>query len=110
MIAEELRQPFELARGRLIRARLFCLSETEHILCVTQHHIISDGWSRGVFVREMFALYTAFQPGQARPAAAARAAICRLRAVAAQLAARRDAAAPARLLERPAGLAALGCC
>ena len=66
-IRHELGQPFALAQGRLIRARLFCLSDTEHVLCVTQHHIVSDGWSRGVFVREMFALYAAFSQGKSDP-------------------------------------------
>ncbi|PBQ05725.1 condensation domain-containing protein, partial [Pseudomonas syringae] len=42
---EEALAPFDLSSGPLIRGRLVQLSETEHILLVTQHHIVSDGWS-----------------------------------------------------------------
>ncbi|NHZ38506.1 non-ribosomal peptide synthetase, partial [Massilia rubra] len=57
---DESAAPFDLARGPLIRARLLRLGEREHVLLVTQHHIVSDGWSVGVLVREFAALYTAF--------------------------------------------------
>ncbi|MDT5268509.1 MAG: hypothetical protein QOH49_695, partial [Acidobacteriota bacterium] len=50
---EEARRPFDLARGPLMRARLLRLSEEEHVLLVTMHHIVSDGWSLGVLVREV---------------------------------------------------------
>jgi amino acid adenylation domain-containing protein len=63
----EARQPFDLARGPLIRGQLLCLAQDEYILLVTQHHIISDGWSIGVLVREVSALYTAFSQGLPDP-------------------------------------------
>ncbi|WP_369981515.1 non-ribosomal peptide synthase/polyketide synthase [Xanthomonas bundabergensis] len=63
----EARAPFDLAQGPLIRGRLLQLSESEHVLLVTQHHIVSDGWSIGVLVREVSALYTAFREGAPDP-------------------------------------------
>ncbi|MHC0062944.1 non-ribosomal peptide synthase/polyketide synthase [Nostoc sp. UIC 10890] len=57
-------QPFDLARQALVRATLVVLSETEHILLVCMHHIVSDGWSMGVFVQEFTALYSAYSQGQ----------------------------------------------
>src|SRR5471032_2107690 len=63
----EAEAPFDLAQGPLIRGRLLRLAEDEHILLVTQHHIVSDGWSMGVLVREVSALYKAFSQGQADP-------------------------------------------
>ncbi|HEX6096257.1 MAG TPA: non-ribosomal peptide synthase/polyketide synthase [Thermoanaerobaculia bacterium] len=65
--AEEARAPFDLSTGPMIRGRLLRVSETEHVLLVTQHHIVSDGWSIDVMVREVGALYTAFLEGSADP-------------------------------------------
>jgi amino acid adenylation domain-containing protein len=59
--------PFDLATGPLIRGRLLQLAEDEHILYITQHHIISDGWSIGLLVREVGELYAAFAAGQPDP-------------------------------------------
>ncbi len=56
----EARQPFDLAHGPLLRVRLIKLDEAEHLLLLTMHHIISDGWSMDVLVRELTALYDAF--------------------------------------------------
>ncbi|MEA2174637.1 MAG: hypothetical protein QOD00_2229, partial [Blastocatellia bacterium] len=64
---EETKVPFDLSRGPLVRARLLQLGAEEHILLFTMHHIISDGWSMGVLVREVAALYEAFSKGQASP-------------------------------------------
>ncbi|WP_164002735.1 non-ribosomal peptide synthetase, partial [Pyxidicoccus caerfyrddinensis] len=64
--AEALR-PFHLSTGPLLRASLLRLKAHEHVLLVTMHHIVSDGWSLGVLVRELVALYGAFSSG--RPAA-----------------------------------------
>ncbi|MGO4263836.1 condensation domain-containing protein, partial [Lysobacter sp. TAB13] len=64
---EEARAPFDLAQGPLIRGRLLRLSEHEHVLLVTQHHIVSDGWSIGVLVQEVSALYDAYRQGQPDP-------------------------------------------
>ncbi|HEY0371926.1 MAG TPA: condensation domain-containing protein, partial [Thermoanaerobaculia bacterium] len=63
----ESRELFDLATGPLIRGRLLRVSGNEHVLLVTQHHIISDGWSIDVMVREVGALYAAFLRGEADP-------------------------------------------
>jgi len=60
-------QPFDLANDSLVRATLIVLSETEHWLLVCMHHIVSDGWSTGVFVQELTALYNAYSQGQPSP-------------------------------------------
>ncbi|WP_038436646.1 non-ribosomal peptide synthetase [Pseudomonas brassicacearum] len=64
---DEAVQPFDLLHGPLIRGNLLCLAEDEHILLITQHHIISDGWSIGILVKEFAALYQAFSTQQADP-------------------------------------------
>ena len=61
---EEARKPFNLEHGPLLRATLVRLSELEHVILITMHHIISDGWSMRVFVRDMIALYESFLSGQ----------------------------------------------
>ncbi len=53
-------QPFNLAKESLIRITLVVLSETEHLLLVCMHHIISDGWSIEVFIHELTSLYNAY--------------------------------------------------
>ncbi len=64
---EEARLPFDLEQGPLLRTRLLQLGEEEQVLLVTMHHIVSDGWSMGVLVREVAALYSAFSTGQPSP-------------------------------------------
>jgi syringomycin synthetase protein SyrE len=64
---QEAAAPFDLLHGPLIRGSLLRLSDTEHRLLITQHHIISDGWSIGVLVKEFAALYEAFSTGQPDP-------------------------------------------
>jgi hypothetical protein len=64
---EEAHAPFDLVHGPLIRSRLIRVAEEEHVLLVTQHHIVSDGWSTEIFVRELNALYSAFSQGQSDP-------------------------------------------
>ena len=49
--------------------KLLRLDEQEHVLLVTMHHIVSDGWSRSIFVRELGALYQAYQAGEESPLA-----------------------------------------
>ena len=66
---EEARQPFNLAQGPLLRARLLRLGEQEHTLLIIMHHIISDGWSLGVLMRELAVLYHAFSTGRPSPLA-----------------------------------------
>ncbi|MCA2577054.1 MAG: amino acid adenylation domain-containing protein, partial [Microcystis sp. M41BS1] len=60
-------QPFDLAGEPLIRITLLVLSETEHLLLVCMHHIVSDGWSMGVFIQELTALYNAYIQGLSSP-------------------------------------------
>jgi amino acid adenylation domain-containing protein len=67
MIREEAGRPFNLTQGPLLRARLVKQSESEHILLLTMHHIISDGWSIGVLGREVAALYEAFSHAEPSP-------------------------------------------
>ncbi len=64
---EHARAPFDLAHGPLLRARLIRLSETEHRLLLTLHHIIADGWSIGLLSDEVTALYAAFAQGLPSP-------------------------------------------
>jgi amino acid adenylation domain-containing protein len=67
LITESKRCAFDLSHDPLLRASLFRLSEHEHVLLLTMHHIVSDGWSMGVFFRELGALYEAFVNGQPSP-------------------------------------------
>ncbi|MFP2900473.1 amino acid adenylation domain-containing protein, partial [Corallococcus sp. 4LFB] len=64
---EEARRPFDLARGPLLRVTLLQLAERQHLLLLTMHHIVSDGWSMSVLVRELVALYEAFRTGKPSP-------------------------------------------
>lgn len=59
----ESRQPFDLAEGPLLRVKLVRLSTGEHLLLLTMHHIIADGWSMDILVREVAALYEAHRSG-----------------------------------------------
>ncbi|HEX8180382.1 MAG TPA: amino acid adenylation domain-containing protein [Pyrinomonadaceae bacterium] len=59
----EAHAPFDLRRGPLLRPKLLRLTETDHVLLLTMHHIISDGWSIAIFIREMAANYQAFLQG-----------------------------------------------
>jgi amino acid adenylation domain-containing protein len=61
--AEEVRRPFDLARGPLARFALARLAEEEHTLLISLHHIVSDGWSMGVLIREMGILYAGLSAG-----------------------------------------------
>ncbi len=65
----EFEQPFDLAVGPLFRAQALCLAAEDHLLVLTIHHSIFDGWSKNVFYRELAALYTAFSTGQPSPLA-----------------------------------------
>ncbi len=64
---EEARRPFDLARGPLFRAALLRLAPQDHVLLLNIHHIVSDGWSRGVLIREVAALYDALSAGRPSP-------------------------------------------
>ena len=59
--------PFDLARGPLLRTWLLRLAPAEAVVLVAMHHIISDGWSLGVLVKELGALYESFAAGRPSP-------------------------------------------
>jgi amino acid adenylation domain-containing protein len=69
LIAEEAQRPFDLSAGPLLRVTLLKQEEEQHVLLLTLHHIVFDGWSLGVLVEEVAALYTAFNKGQPSPLA-----------------------------------------
>jgi hypothetical protein len=60
----DARTPFDLGRGPLFRVRLLRLDDEEHVLLLSIHHIVCDGWSMGVFTRELAALYGAHVQGR----------------------------------------------
>ncbi len=62
-----MRKPIDLQNGPLIRITLLRLSEEDHVAMVSAHHMIYDGWSMAVFVRELAVLYAAFETGQPSP-------------------------------------------
>ncbi|PQQ36224.1 non-ribosomal peptide synthetase, partial [Photorhabdus luminescens] len=65
--AQEVETPFDLASGPLIRASLIQLADDDHVFLLTLHHIVFDGWSVSVLMRELSTLYTAFLAGQSDP-------------------------------------------
>jgi amino acid adenylation domain-containing protein len=67
LITQEAQRPFNLSTDPLLRVTLLRLDEAEHILLLNMHHIVSDGWSIGVLVQEIAALYTAFTSNQPSP-------------------------------------------
>ena len=67
LMVEEAKVGFDLAKGPMIRARLVRMEEQEHVLLLTQHHIVSDGWSIGILARELGVLYGAFSRGEENP-------------------------------------------
>ncbi|MBZ4422338.1 non-ribosomal peptide synthase/polyketide synthase [Myxococcus sp. RHSTA-1-4] len=64
---EEARRPFDLSTGPLLRATLLRAGVHEHVLVLVMHHIVSDGWSMGVLVKEVGALYAAYLRGAPSP-------------------------------------------
>ena len=62
-VRAEAAQAFDLEQGPVIRARLLALADDHHVLLLTLHHIVADGWSMGVLTRELVALYEAFSQG-----------------------------------------------
>ncbi|HVG45648.1 MAG TPA: amino acid adenylation domain-containing protein, partial [Longimicrobium sp.] len=64
---EEARRAFDLAAGPLFRAALLRLGEEDHVLLLSMHHVVSDGWSMGVLFRELSALYGAYLAGRESP-------------------------------------------
>ncbi|MBD6620396.1 amino acid adenylation domain-containing protein [Komarekiella sp. 'clone 1'] len=66
---QEAQRPFNLSTDSLLRVKLLRLDETQYILLLNMHHVISDGWSIGVLIQEIAALYTAFANNQPCPLA-----------------------------------------
>jgi len=64
---EEVRRPFDLAKGPLVRARLLRLSRDNYVLVVTLHNIVADDWSLNILARELVELYQAFSAGEPSP-------------------------------------------
>lgn len=67
LAGEEACRPFDLANGPLIRGCLFRLDDMNHVLSLTLHHIVADGWSMDVLRRELASLYEAFKDGRPSP-------------------------------------------
>jgi amino acid adenylation domain-containing protein len=67
IITEESCTPFDLEKGPLVRAVLLRMSHVEHIFLCLIHHIVSDGWSMGIFHRELSTFYEAFSNGKPSP-------------------------------------------
>ena len=63
----EAQRPFDLSRDPLMRSLLLRLKPQKHILLMTMHHIVSDGWSIGILYHEMIVLYQALRQGVATP-------------------------------------------
>ncbi|MFK0310310.1 amino acid adenylation domain-containing protein [Pseudomonas sp. NPDC090233] len=66
-LREEASAPFDLAHGPLLRARLLRLGAEHHVLALTVHHIVADGWSLGVLTQELSTLYSALSQGLQDP-------------------------------------------
>src|ERR1043165_1278192 len=69
LMREQARRPFDLRRAPLLHVRLVQLSESEHEFLFAMHHIVSDGWSTAVLVREVGSLYPAYVSGESSPLA-----------------------------------------
>lgn len=69
LLTAEAQRPFDLASDSLIRITLIKLAETEHILLLNLHHIVSDGWSMGVLIQELATLYEALSKNKPSPLA-----------------------------------------
>ncbi|MEH2313988.1 MAG: amino acid adenylation domain-containing protein [Nostoc sp.] len=69
LATKEAQMPFNLVEGSLLRCTLLRLDEAEYVLLFTMHHIISDGWSKGILIREIATLYKAFSTGEFSPLA-----------------------------------------
>lgn len=66
-VSDEIRQPFDLANGPLLRAQLLRLAEGDQIILLILHHIISDAWSTGVLIKEITTLYQAYTEDRPSP-------------------------------------------
>ncbi len=59
----EAQRPFDLTRGPLLRVLLLKLAEDDHVVVITMHHIVCDGWSMGILFRELTAIYAGMTQG-----------------------------------------------
>jgi NRPS condensation-like uncharacterized protein len=66
-VQEDAGTAFDLKNGPLLRVKLLRQGEREHVLVVNMHHVVSDGWSVGVLVREVSAMYQAYSSGKESP-------------------------------------------
>ncbi|MBN6052380.1 amino acid adenylation domain-containing protein [Nonomuraea sp. RK-328] len=62
LVAARTNAPFDLGAAPPLRATLIRLADDDHVLCVVMHHIVADGWSIGVFLDDLAALYTGAEP------------------------------------------------
>ncbi|MDP8934246.1 MAG: condensation domain-containing protein, partial [Cyanobacteriota bacterium] len=67
LIAAEAQQAFDLSQAPLLRAKLLHLSDSNWVLLLSTHHIISDAWSMGIFIQELATFYQAFCTGKPSP-------------------------------------------
>ena len=67
LAGEEAGRPFDLTCDPLLRGMVLRLAEEDHFVALTMHHIASDGWSMGILVGEVSALYSAFVKGRPSP-------------------------------------------
>jgi amino acid adenylation domain-containing protein len=66
-MTREVRRPFDLVAGPLMRLVLYGVDAREHVLLIVVHHLVSDGWSMGVFARELVEAYAALSEGRPVP-------------------------------------------
>src|SRR5690606_29280171 len=67
LLQESVQRPFDLTTPPLIRVRLLQVSPEDHLLVIVMHHIVSDGWSMNILVREIATLYHAINAGFPNP-------------------------------------------
>ncbi len=67
LASQEVQELFDLKTGPLLRARLICLKDHDHVLVLTMHHIVSDGWSMGVLLRDLVEVYGHYDGGSLLP-------------------------------------------
>jgi amino acid adenylation domain-containing protein len=67
VVLEEGGRPFDLERGPLLRLKLVRCGPEHHVLLLTEQHLIHDGWTQGVLIRELLSIYTAFSAAQPSP-------------------------------------------
>ena len=67
LASQEAQKPFDLAQDPLLRVTLLRLNPADHVVLLTLHHIIADGWSMDILIRELTCLYEAFLKGESSP-------------------------------------------